>query len=194
MAYYVPVYFDNVRVWHIDGADETLLYENFFTSRTVYSQDKRVASLVGTLQLNPEGQDGWTRVDTDTTSVFATDGAKPSLGFGRNPNAYAVHDIGQKVSCGTIVAQADICPPRGWLDVSGSVYVRLGGDAHIMGNIHGNDASYYLKNIAAGFGFKEFGGGMLDNLYTNATTGRGIRRVLAFRERMSHVRDSSHLV
>lgn len=169
-AYYSPVYFDNIRVWRVDGLDETLLYENYFSSRTIYSQDMRVAPLVGTLSQNPEGQDGWTRLDVRTGAIVVSDGANPSLEFGRGTenNDFAAHDLGQTLRDGVAVVQADIRPPKGWLGSSGSVYVRLGGDAHLMGNLKDNDANY-LKNIAVGFGFKQSGDGMSGNLYTNST-------------------------
>ena len=169
-AYYASVKFDNVRVWRVDGTDETLLYENYFSSRTIYSQDMRVAPLVGTLQQNPEGQDGWTRLDVRTGAIVVSDDANPSLEFGRGTvfNDFAVHDLGQTLRDGVAVVQADIRPPKGWLGSSGSVYVRLGGDAHLMGNLKDNDANY-LKNIAVGFGFKQSGDGMSGNLYTNST-------------------------
>ena len=169
-AYYASVKFDNVRVWRVDGTDETLLYENYFSSRTIYSQDMRVAPLVGTLQQNPEGQDGWTRLDVQTGAIVVSGGANPSLEFGRGTafNDFAVHDLGQTLRSGVAVVQADIRPPKSWLGSSGSVYVRLGGDAHLMGNLKDNDANY-LKNIAVGFGFKQSGDGMSGNLYTNST-------------------------
>ena len=171
-AYYASVKFDNVRVWRVDGTDETLLYENYFSSRTIYSQDMRVAPLVGTLQQNPEGQDGWTRLDVQTGAIVVSGGANPSLEFGRGTafNDFAVHDLGQTLRRGVAVVQADIRPPMGWLDSpgEGSVYVRLGGDAHLMGNLRNNDA-HYLSNIAVGFGFKQSGDGMSGNLYTNST-------------------------
>ncbi|MBR3222613.1 MAG: hypothetical protein IKF72_10325 [Kiritimatiellae bacterium] len=69
-----------------------------------------------------------------------------------------------------MTAQADIRPSRGWMQgsASGAVYVRLGGDAHLMGNINNTDANY-LYNIACGFGFKSVGNGASGNLYTNST-------------------------
>ena len=157
-------------MWRVDGADETLLYENFFSSRTIYSQDMRVAPLVGTLQQNPEGQDGWTRLDLSAGAIVVSDDANPSLEFGRGSgfNDFAVHDLGQTLRGGVAIAQADIRPPKGWLGGSGSVYVRLGGDAHLMGNLRENDA-YYLSNIAVGFGFKQLGEGVSGVLYTNST-------------------------
>lgn len=176
-AYYCPVYFDNIKIWHTPtgAATETLLYENYFTSRTIYAQDVRVAPLVGTLDLNPEGADGWTRIDINETPAFVTDDANPSLVFGRADNgtttSYAVHDLGQTLHGGMVTAQADIRPPAGWrsgTSSAGAAYVRLGGDAHLMGNIRDDDA-YYLENIAAGFGFKQIGSGMSGNIYTNST-------------------------
>ena len=175
-VYYSPVYFDNIKIWHIPtgSESETPLYENFFSTRTIYSQDKRVAQIAGTLRKDPEGQDGWVHLATSSTPTFVTDDENPSLVFDRAANGtssdFAAHDLGQTLRGGMVTAQVDIRPPRGWLQGSaaGSVYVRLGGDAHLMGNIRDNDANY-LNNIACGFGFKNVGNGASGNLYTNST-------------------------
>ena len=175
-VYYSPVYFDNVKVWHIPTGSETetLLYENLFSTRTVYPQDRRVAQIVGSLLKDPEGQDGWAHIFTGTTSAYVTDDENPSLVFARSNSGslsdVVVHDLGQTLRNGMVTAQADIRPSRGWLTGSeaGSVYVRLGGDAHLMGNVRDDNANY-LKNIATGFGFKRIGTGKSGNLYTNST-------------------------
>ena len=175
-VYYSPVYFDNIKIWHIPtgSESETPLYENFFSTRTIYSQDKHVAQIAGTLRKDPEGQDGWVHLATSATPTFVTDDENPSLVFDRAANGtssdFAAHDLGQTLRGGMVTAQVDIRPPRGWLQGSaaGSVYVRLGGDAHLMGNIRDNDANF-LNNIACGFGFKNVGNGASGNLYTNST-------------------------
>ncbi|MBR2837397.1 MAG: hypothetical protein IKE55_01295 [Kiritimatiellae bacterium] len=171
-AYYCPVYFDNVKVWHTPtgSESETLLYSNNFTTRTIYAQGTRVAQLVGKLRLNPEGQDRWTRVYSSDKGVFV-DWAdnNPALTFVRDgSDTWAVHDIGQTVKSGVLVAQADMKPPTGWLANGGSTYVRLGGDALRQGALRRDD-NYYLNNIAMGFGFKNTNTGKSDNLYTNST-------------------------
>ena len=171
-AYYCPVYFDNLKIWHTPTGSEsaTLLYENYFSSRTIYSPDTRVAPLIGTIGLNSEGQDGWTRVYNTAKGAFV-DWAdnNPSLTFEHNANeTYAVQDIGQTVKSGTLVAQADIRPPKGWLASGASTYVRLCGDAFRQGNLRTGD-SYFLNNIAMGFGFKNANSGKSFNLYTNST-------------------------
>ena len=171
-AYYCPVYFDNIKIWHTPtgSESETLLYSNNFTTRTIYAQDTRVAQLVGKLRHNPEGQDNWTRVYSSDKGVFV-DWAdnNPALTFVRDgSDTWAVQDIGQTVKSGLLVAQADMKPPKGWLANGGSTYVRLGGDALRQGALRRDD-NYYLNNIAMGFGFKNTNTGKSDNLYTNST-------------------------
>ena len=173
-AYYCPVYFDNIKIWHTPTGSESeaLIYENYFTSRTIYAQNTRVAPLVGTLERNPEGQDNWTRVNNTQSGIFVdwADG-NPSLTFDRSDEysaIYAVQDLGRTVKTGTITLQADMRPPKGWLKQEGAAYVRLGGDAHIQGALRGGD-NYFLNNIATGFGFKNTTAGMSGNLYTNST-------------------------
>ena len=51
---------------------------------------------------------------------------------------------------------------------SGSVYLRLGGDAFIQGSLRDDD-TYFLKNLATSFGFKNMNTGKSGNLYTNST-------------------------
>ena len=171
-AYYCPVYFDNIKIWHTPtGAESgTLIYCNYFTSRTIYAQDTRVASLGGTLSFNPVGQDGWTHLYVNDPPIFIdwADG-NPALTISRYKfELYAAQDLGQTVKNGTLIAQADMRPPKGWLASGGSAYLRLGGDAHIQGALRDDD-TYFLKNIATGFGFKNRNSGKDGNIYTNST-------------------------
>lgn len=167
-TYFCTLYFDNIKVWHTPtgSSDETLLYENYFSSRTCH---KRVAKLAGTMSLNPEGQDGWTRLNWEGADVFVTDAANPAVAFARyNSDSFVAHDIGRNVRTGTLTVQADMRPPKGWQGTGGSVYLRLGGDAHIQSSIRDDD-TYFLKNIATGFGFRNVGTAKKDNIYTNST-------------------------
>ena len=137
------------------------------------SPHTRVAQLVGKLRLNPEGQDNWTRVYSSESDVLV-DWAdnNPALTFVRDGSeTWAVQDIGQTVKKGLLVAQADIKPPKGWLENGGSTYVRLGGDKLRQSPLRRDD-NYFLNNIAMGFGFKNTSPkdkGKIDNLYTNST-------------------------
>ena len=170
-TYFCTLYFDNIKVWHTPtgSSDETLLYENYFSARTYYHQDKRVAKLAGTMLLNPEGQDGWTRLNSEGADVFVTDADNPAVAFARySSDSFVAHDIGRNVKTGTLTVQADMRPPKGWQFNGGSVYLRLAGDAHIQSSIR-NDDTYFLKNIATGFGFRNVGTGKKDNIYTNST-------------------------
>ena len=171
-AYYCPVYFDNVKIWHTPTGEETktLIYENYFSSRTIYAQDTRVAPLIGTQSLNPVGQDGWTHLYVNDPPIFIdwADG-NPALTFSRyNYEIYGAQDLGQMVDTGMLVAQADMRPPKGWLAKDGATYLRLGGDAYMQGSLR-DDASYFLKNLATSFGFKNMNTGKSGNIYTNST-------------------------
>ena len=174
-AYYCPVYFDNVKIWHTPtGAESgTLIYCNYFTSRTIYAQNTRVAPLIGTQSLNPVGQDGWMHLYVNDPPIFIdwADG-NPALTFSRyDYEIYGAQDLGQTVDAGTLVAQADMRPPKGWMANGGSAYLRLGGDAYMRGALRDDD-TYFLKNLATSFGFKNMNVmnvGKDGNLYTNST-------------------------
>ena len=173
-TYFTTAYFDNIKVWSIPtgGSATNLLYENYFTSRTIYARDTRVAPLVGTMRLSPEGQDGWKRPNLTEKGIFVdwADG-NPALTFERDGyESFAVQDIGQNVRTGVMTAQADIRPPKGWLAQNAYTYVRLGGDGHMATrSLDPADDSYFLNNIAAGFGFKNVKAVKSGNLWTDST-------------------------
>ena len=171
-AYFSPVYFDNVRVWRVDGADETLLYENFFSSRTFYHQNIRESKLVGTVVNEPVGQDGWTRANIGVMKAVVRDnGGNQSLTFGDGNGslAYAVHDIGTLHKSGRLTTQVDACPPSGWRGGSRSTYFWLGGDKFHEGNLKNNDETF-PKWAALSFGFHDAAGATdAGGVYTNVT-------------------------
>ena len=171
-AYYCPVYFDNVKIWHTptEAGSETLIYENYFSSRTIYAQNTRIAPLIGTQSLNPVGQDGWTRLYVNDPPLFIDwADSNPALTFPRyHYELYGAQDIGQAVRTGRLVAQADMRPPKGWEANGGSAYIRIGGDTYIQGSLRDDDA-YFLKNFAMSFGFKNRNSGKDGNIYTNST-------------------------
>ena len=81
-----------------------------------------------------------------------------------------MQDIGQNVRTGVMTAQADIRPPKGWLAQNAYTYVRLGGDGHMATrSLDPADDSYFLNNIAAGFGFKNVKAVKSGNLWTDST-------------------------
>lgn len=177
----VGAYFDSVQIWHkAPGAtDETQLYYNSMRYRNVYPQGLKVGALTGTIINNPEGQDRWVSINTGTKSAVVTDDDNPAMTFGDNYTGYAVHDLGQTVRTGTLVAQVDIRPPRSWMNQSGGAYFRLGGDKHFEGGLGGvNDAASFLNWCAGGFGFKTFSNakdecGMTTNVTIVAMQGDG---------------------
>ena len=168
------VYYDNIQIWHTPpgATEETLLYRNSFSSRTVCQPGRSEGKLTGTLMKDPEGQDGWTAVDIGTMGAYFSGDDNPAMYF-KNPEGsygYAVHELGQTVSNGIIVAQVDMRPPRGWWSkndsCSGSVYVRFGGDSHYLGQINTDSTKFYALT-ASGFGFKHIAGNRLAGIYTN---------------------------
>ena len=171
-------YFDNIQIWHTPpGATaETLLYKNAFTSRTVCPQGRKEGLLIaGTLKKDFEGQDFWRRAHIGTITPFLTDGSNPALSFkdDNGQSGYALHELGRTVEFGVIVAQADIRPPRGWLQKDGSVYLRYGGDKHFLVSFNNDVAANesFLRWTAAGFGFKNINSSLprVAGLVTNVT-------------------------
>ncbi len=170
---YGVAYYDNIQIWHTPagGTEETLLYRNTFSSRTIYSQDRREGLLTGTLMKDPEGQDRWRAVHVGTMSAAVTDEANPSATFKNSGGSYgyAIHDLGQTIDSGVVLAQADIRPPRGWAGGEGSFYLRMGSDYHFTGSINNQsaDSVKFLLSVAMGFGFKRMSGSRVNGLYTN---------------------------
>ena len=120
----------------------------------------------------PEGQDSWRAVDIGTMGARVSDDANPAMYF-TNPSGsygYAMHELGQTISNGILVAQVDMRPPRGWWSkndtCSGSVYVRFGGDSHYLGQINTDSTKFYALT-ASGFGFKHISGTRLAGIFTN---------------------------
>ncbi len=149
------VYFDNIKAWHIPSgsSDATLLYENYFSSRTCYFQDRREDRLVGTTA-NPLGIDGWKRLSTTTDRILLVGGDNPSLGFytvGSGGSAYAAHLLGDHFRNGTVATRFDLLAPSAW-DANGQLYVWLGGDRYFGGSTEDGDGTFY-KWGAVGAGF-----------------------------------------
>ena len=166
-------YFDSIRIWHTPpgATEEVVLYRNSFMQRTVCPQGKKMGTVTGTIRLNPEGQDHWKAVSLGNKCANIMDGEDPALSFsGGSSGGYAVHELGQTINSGTLVAQVDMRPPCGWRASDGSVYLRLGGDMHYEGGLAGD--LNFLNWVAAGFGFKNLGDAQdanMANAYTNVT-------------------------
>lgn len=149
------VYFDNIKVWHIptDSPEATILYENYFSSRTCYFQDRREDRLVGTAS-NPASIDGWKRLSTTTDRILLVGGANQALGFnsvGSGGSAYAAHELGGRFRNGTVATRFDLLAPNAW-DSNGQLYVWLGGDRYFGGSTEDGDGTFY-KWGAVGAGF-----------------------------------------
>lgn len=150
-AYYAPVYFDNIKVWHIPAGSETetMLYENYFSSRTYHVEG---CSLVGTLAKDPVGIDGWTRLSDPSGDIRLMAGDNPALSFGSLDNSanYAVHDIGGSYKSGVLTTQFDMCAPSGWKS-NGNACLWLGDSQYHEGNLNGDRVFYKWAATAAGF-------------------------------------------
>jgi len=156
-AYYVPIYFDNVKIWHIPtgSATETLLYENYFTTRTCYLKG---TALVGTLAENPVGIDYWTRIANPSGDIRLVDRGNPAVGFGNLDSSanYAAHDIGGSYKSGVLTTQFDMCAPSGWkLNGNGNACLWLGDSQYHEGNQNGTHSFY--KYAVTGVGFNPDG-------------------------------------
>ena len=172
-AYNSSVMYDNIKVWHrpTGASAETLVYDNRFTTRTIYYQDFREGQLVGTIMNEPVGQDGWTRANTGVMkAVLRADDANQALTFGNGKDtlAYAMHDIGKLCRSGKMTTQVDVCPPCGWLGGNRITLFWLGGDRFHEGNLKTGDAFY--QHAATMFGFRDVAGTAgTGAVYTNVT-------------------------
>lgn len=154
--YYSKVYFDNVCVWHrpAGSAEEDLVYSNSFSERKAYSQRCHEDRLVGTIKENPDGIDGWMRLERADKDIMLVDyGANAALGFAAvstNVPSIAVHDLGGAYKNGKMTVQFDIKAPSAW-DVGGGAWGWLGGDQYREGNLNGGAYSF-RKWAACGAG------------------------------------------
>lgn len=156
-AYNATVMFDNIKVWHTPtgASEETLVYDNRFTSRTINYENLLEGALVGdSVAKNPSGQDGWTRVNNGTLkAVVREDGDNPAITFAQGSGnvLYAVHDVGTLCKYGKLKTQVDACPPAGWQGGTRGSLFWLAGDEFHEGNL--KNGSEFYKAAAFAFGF-----------------------------------------
>lgn len=156
-AYRAEVYIDNIKVWHTPtgASEETLVYDNRFTSRTINYENLLEGALVGdSVAKNPSGQDGWTRVNNGSLKAVVREcGGNPALTFAQGGGniLYAVHDIGEMCKYGRLKTQVDACPPAGWQGGTRGSLFWLAGDAFHEGNL--KSGSEFYKAAAFAFGF-----------------------------------------
>ena len=149
--------FDNIKVWHTPtgAAEETLVYDNRFNSRTIAYEDFREGALVGdSISKSPAGQDGWTRVNNGSLkAVVREDGDNPAITFAQGSGniLYAVHDVGTLCKYGKLKTQVDACPPAGWQGETRGSLFWLAGDAFHEGNL--KSGSEFYRDSAFAFGF-----------------------------------------
>ena len=153
--------------------------------------------MVGTLESEPTGMDGWTRLGASEKNVLLASDGNAALVFGNGDETYATaaHDLGGEYRGGEMTAQADICAPTAWQSVGGCANVWFGGDQYHEGNLNGGEY-HYEKMAAFGFGitnatFAAFrgdraGGGAWET--SGATTaGHWYRFVVSSENRVSNV-------
>ncbi len=156
-AYNATVMFDNIKVWHAPtgAAEETLVYDNRFSSRTIAYEDFREGALVGdSIAKSPDGQDGWTRVNNGSLkAVVREDAGNPALTFAQGGGnvLYAVHDIGELCRDGKMKTQIDACPPAGWQGATRGSLFWLAGDAFHEGSLKKDNEFYKAAAFAFGF-------------------------------------------
>ena len=167
IQYGAKVWFDNVKVWHTAPGESSarLVYENDFASRKACFRE---SSLVGTLNRDPVGQDGWTRAGKYTSKISVrNDGANPALTFGNTSGqpAYAVHDIGVRCKSGEMTTQVDAKPPKYWDGGNRGTFFWLGGDRFHEGSLKSGDEFY--THAATFFGIRDAAGKSANGVYTN---------------------------
>ena len=142
-------HFDSIRIWHTPtgASQESLIYQNSFSKRVVWT---KASLLTDTAHNDAAAQDGWCAQRTGYRDAIAFGEANPSLMFCGDENAtgYAGQPLGMTIRTGEVTVQADIRPPRGWVDSSGSAWLRLGGDGHLARE----SGTSFLGKTAAGFG------------------------------------------
>ena len=158
-------HFDSIRIWHTPtgASQESLIYQNSFSKRVVWT---KASVLTDTAHNDVAAQDGWCTQRIGYQNAVAFDEENPSLMFCGDEltTGYAGQPLGMTIRTGKVTIQADIRPPRGWVDETGSAWLRLGGDGHLVRE----SGTSFLGKTAAGFGFNcdsndaEYGG-----LFTN---------------------------
>ncbi len=154
-------HFDSIRIWHTPtgASQESLIYQNSFSKRVVWT---KASVLTDTAHNDVAAQDGWCTQRTGHQDAVAFGEENPSLMFCGDEVAtgYAGQPLGMTIRTGKVIIQADIRPPRGWVDETGSAWLRLGGDGHLVRE----SGTSFLGKTAAGFGFNcgsnnaEYGG------------------------------------
>jgi len=145
---YGHVYYDNLQVWHSSSGSlaETLVYSNTFSARKVYLQDCHYDRLVGTINKNPEGMDGWTRLGRASKDILLVDeGSNAAIAFADNNTenaSWAVHDLGMSFNLGKAMASFDLLAPSEWANAAGHAAVWLGGGQFREGNLSGGQYGF----------------------------------------------------
>ena len=168
-------HFDSIRIWHTPtgASQESLIYQNSFSKRVVWT---KASALTDTAHNDAAAQDGWCTQRTSCQDAVAFGDANPSLMFCGDESAtgYAGQPLGMTVNKDEVTVQADIRPPRGWVDETGSAWLRLGGDGHLVRE----SGTSFLGKTAAGFGFNcgsndAMYGGLCTNCVIVAYRGNG---------------------
>ncbi len=168
-------HFDSIRIWltPTGASQESLIYQNSFSKRVVWT---KASVLTDTSHDDAAAQDGWCTQRTGYQDAVAFGDANPSLMFCGDESAtgYAGQPLGMTIIKGEVIVQADIRPPRGWVDRTGSAWLRLGGNGHLTRE----SGTTFLGKTAAGFGFNcdsnsAESGGLCTNCVIVAYRGNG---------------------
>ena len=160
--------YDNIRIWHTPpgAAHETLLYQNSFTRRVVWT---KAAVLTDGAHNEAAALDGWKSLRTGFRDglVFG-EANNPAMSIYGNSDSgasgYVGQPIGEKLTVGEVTAQVDIRPPYGWLTSGGNAWFRLGGDGHLVPA----SGTEFLAPTACGFGFNaNSNSSKYDGFFTN---------------------------
>lgn len=163
-SFYSITYFDNVGIWHkpAGATSEELVYQNEFNIRRIYGMESTESRLVMSLQKDPVGIDGWTRLYKTADGIMHVGGDNPALGFASHTfqiSRFVTHDLGGLYTSGKLTAQFDMRAQTRWSE-KGLCYFWLGGDRFHEGNMYGGSSSsdYFAKWAACGAGLASYDG------------------------------------
>ena len=175
--------FDNIVVTkNVGTADETVVYQNVFSTRTRTFDNVGTGRLVGTINID-DGADHWIRRAAGTGPCCIMDADNPCVAAWADGDSgsYAVHSLGKAVKSGSF--RADIRPPSFWASRDASSRIAsavLGGDRFLQGCPSGSSA-FTTAFSAITFGFTDTANakdqfGVCSNVQVYAWNGNGTGR------------------
>ena len=191
--------FDNIVVTkNVGTADETVVYQNVFSTRTRTFDNVDTGRLVGTINID-DGADHWIRRAAGTGPCCIMDADNPCVAAWADGDSgsYAVHSLGKAVKSGSF--RADIRPPSFWASRDASSRIAsavLGGDRFLQGCPSGSSA-FTTAFSAITFGFTDTTNakdqfGVCSNVQVYAWNGDGAGSGQRVFPTVSHALDTSH--